>query len=127
MHANFAEQLEKLNTSYSKSLVELGDEYYRGIVKPLCEKYGLGFLSGNGTYFFHRPDEDAFTPLALYIRSFQEILDLPSLEKLQSYEDSELSPLESLIVNNPHLVTEIEPIFKVLDTPTCEGPFGYYV
>lgn len=127
MYMDFAEQLEKLNASYSKSLVGLGDEYYTEVVKPFCEKYDLEFLSGNNEYFFTEMPSNPQRGSSFYIHTFQELLDLPPIEELRTFEDSELDPVEKQIVNHPDMIVDIEPIFKVLDLSTCDGPFGLYV
>lgn len=50
----FAERVDEARKAFEKQLESLADEFRERELVPLCQKYGLKFLSGNGTFFFSR-------------------------------------------------------------------------
>lgn len=50
--------LKGLRDLYEKSLEECADMYRSFVIIPLCQKYGINFYQGMGTWFFARPDAE---------------------------------------------------------------------
>ena len=51
--STIAHRLEALQEQFARDVTTLADEVRASHVEPLCRKYGVEFLSGNGTYGFY--------------------------------------------------------------------------
>jgi len=52
----YERRLKKARDTFEREVQSLADEVRRDLVVPACQKHGLEFLSGNGTYYFCSSD-----------------------------------------------------------------------
>ena len=50
----WARKLEVIQGVFDRSVSDLAKKYRKEVIKPLCQKHGLEFTSGMGTFFFSK-------------------------------------------------------------------------
>lgn len=82
-HLQIEERLEKAEAVYQRTLEDLGDEYRREVLLPICLDTGFSFCVYNGDWWFQngerevRDDQDADEQEAPYLKPYIATLDLP--------------------------------------------------
>ena len=94
------EKVEKLRTTFHEEVANLAEDVREKVILPLCRKYKMKFLSGNGTYFFVTKEGVSLTG---------NERDLPGTQEKKLFE-------------------RLEPIFELLNIEvTREWALGEFV
>lgn len=95
----YLSQIEKARQNFEKEISSIASRFRKEVIKPVCKKHGLTFISANGHFFFADDFYINISPSSFY------------KEEKAIYQKANL-----------------DPIFAVLDTETSHNQyFGYYV
>ena len=107
-------KIESLCDGFYDRLNEVGEVYRSEVIAPFCEKYGVKFLSGNGTYAF-------------YGKSLGDWEPTPTYQVDGVYFSVELSH-KSKLPTSKRFAKQVKAIFEVLDLEIARHDhFGFYV
>jgi hypothetical protein len=103
IHDEFAvTQIRQANRAYIKSIDSAASLFRESTLEPFCKENDIDFISGVGSYFFHRPSEGFFVSRASEVSSL---------------------PADWLALEN-----ELKDLFSVLDQELLNGRrFGHHV
>lgn len=103
-HKKYIQDIDLAIEVFDKSISVLATRFRHAVIKPLCRKYNLQFISGNGDYYFSNEDD----------------VDISSAD----YPSSDYETVRS----NLYQKYKLKPIFDTLDKEVSRAQyFGYYV
>jgi hypothetical protein len=107
-------KIESLCDDLHDRLNELGEIYRREVIAPFCEKYGLNFVSGMGSYFFSDKNLADYESTPIYwVEGVDFQVSLPHKSKL---------------LTSKRFAKQVKAIFEVLDLEIARNDyFGFYV